>query len=79
MLRSKVRLENRAKEDIRVSLSPPPEQFRVDKREVLIKQKDIRFDWTAFFDSLCRSSINESDLSPSSSDEEFVELDRDCS
>ena len=55
--------------------------FITPSKEAIIKSRDIRFDWTGFFDSLIRdSSINETNsLLLDLSDEEesdFVELEQ---
>merc|ERR1712242_86191 len=51
-----IRFENRSKEPLKFSGDKLDEPFRVDSRPSTIKSKDIRFDWTAFFDSLIESS-----------------------
>ena len=53
-------------------ISNPEEPFQIGNRDLSIKSGDIRFDWTSFFDSLCESSVIESD-----SPDEFVELEHD--
>ena len=80
LFRHQIRFENRSKEPLKFSGDKLDEPFRVDSRPSTIKSKDIRFDWTAFFDSLIESSssISESKIDLSGlSDDDFVELDHD--
>ena len=79
----KIKFENRAKEPLTFSADNLGSPFITPvKKESIIKSRDIRFDWTGFFDSLIQdSSINESnsrvlDLSDDDDESDFVELDQ---